>query len=136
MKLKSGMYIRSKNGIAKIINTGFSNEYVDDALVVDKELEFGFVGSNDEFLCDKKNVIKASNNIINIIEVGDIVLFRLNGDLYKCEVEEVPSFDKYLKVVSINICGQRKIFKLKELNILKILTHESFENNCYKIGDE
>lgn len=130
MKLKPGMYIRTKNGIAKIINTSFSNEYVDDALVVDKELEFGFVGSNDEFLCDKKNVIKASNNIINIIEVGDYV----NG----YQVVEKPYIYQNIEFVSVDTQDSWSWGKgeMPCTEIKTILTKEQFENNCYEIGDE
>lgn len=49
MKLEEGMYVRTKYGIAKIIKTDFINEYLDKPfLVVDRELEIGLIGGNDE----------------------------------------------------------------------------------------
>ena len=61
MKLEVGMYVRTKGGfIDKIISfkSTISNDYV--------ELE-------DEYYANKKDIVKASNNIIDLIEAGDYV---------------------------------------------------------------
>ncbi len=126
MKLEVGMYCYIKN--FREYGIGIIDYILDNNLCT-----IDFQHNAHKVSCD--NVI-ASHNIMDLIEIGDIILFRLNGDLYKYEVEEIPSFDKYLKVISMNICKQRKIFELNELNILGILTKEQFENNCFKIGDE
>ena len=82
MELEVGMYVRTNYGIAKIIKTDFINEYLDKPfLVVDRELEIGLIGGNDESLCDKKDIIgKPSYEVTDLIEVGDIIAIKENID--------------------------------------------------------
>lgn len=67
MELKVGMYIRSKdkNGvqyIRKIVELPEETRY--GSIVVDKDI-------HNVFWVSKKNVLKASFDLINLIEVGD-----------------------------------------------------------------
>ena len=133
MKLEKGMYVRTKYGIAKIIGNNFSNEDVENILVVDKILEFGFIGEQDELLCDKKDILKVSHNIIDLIEEHDII----KHDILK--TMEVKEIDKENGIIcfynlswKLNIKDFQKAFKS---GTIKILTHEQFENNCYMNGD-
>ena len=69
MKLEVGMYVRTKDGIiAKV-------DYIDnDTILFDKEL-YRTYGDSIDFL-EKDNlerIIKASYNIIDILEIGDYV---------------------------------------------------------------
>ena len=99
MKLEVGMYVRSKWGINKI------NEYVSQS----RQLYL----KND--VCVKSNVIKASHNIIDLIEVGDYV----NG------------FPVIHKENDILKCGL--LVQFKENEIKSIVTKEQFESMSYKV---
>ncbi len=119
MKLEVGLYFRTKGGtIGKIdsMTEDGTEIYFDTKPIFSDKEE---VGSK---WCYSEDIIKASHNIIDLIEVGDYV----NGK----KVEEIE--DNY--IVMINTFGDR-IF-LSDKNIKTILTKECFENNCYKIGDE
>lgn len=69
MELKKGMYIRSKDKagnqfIRKIVDLPDDTRY--GSIVVDKDI-------HNVLWVSKKNVLKASFNLINLIEVGDYV---------------------------------------------------------------
>jgi hypothetical protein len=103
MELKEGMYVRTKGGfIDKIISfkSTISNDYV--------ELE-------DEYYANKKDILKASNNIIDLIEVGDYV----NG-------YEVTSKDQFLGI------GNHDWY-IADYEIKSIVTKEQFESMSYRV---
>lgn len=104
MELEEGMYVRTKGGfIDKIISfkSTISNDYV--------ELE-------DEYYANKKDILKASHNIIDLIEVGDYV----NG------------FPVIHKENDILKCGL--LVQFKENEIKTIVTKEQFESMQYEIN--
>ena len=112
MKLEPNMYVRdTRNGtISK--QTDFSLDFRPQKTTYDFE--------------------KASYNIIDLIEVGDYV----NG--YKVVSKGTLSSESnnvYLEILTKNLKNfwNNKIF---EQDIKTILTHEQFENNCFRIGDE
>lgn len=110
MKLKVGMYARVKE--------------IDGVKIVKilKIIDDGFKADNNMFYIVSE-VIKASHNIIDLIEVGDYV----NG----VEVEEIT--DNEIMLVDTHLYIDKSV--ANDL-IETILTHEQFENNCYKIGGE
>ena len=130
LEIKKDMYIRTKDGI------------------IDKVI-FGYYGHCASRNCDCKHiscaknyydedkVVKASYNIIDILEVGDYV----NG--YK--VEEVNnnlnehkgicnSLDTYLWLV--NDLDEFEEIVIFEKDIKSIVTKKQFESMEYRIGDE
>ena len=118
MKLKPNMYARVKELndviIVKVLGV------VDD----------GFKADNNMFYM-LSEIIKASHNIIDLIEVGDYV----NG--YKVVSKGTVSSESnnvYLEILTKNLKNfwNNKIF---EQEIKTILTKEQFENNCFRIGD-
>ena len=122
MNLEIGMYcynkINRKLGIGKIISFQSNNNV---------NVRY----KNDIELVNIGNII-ANHNIIDLIEVGDYV----NG--YKVVSKGTVSSESinvYLEILTKNLKNfwNNKIF---ERDIKTILTHEQFENNCYKIGDE
>ena len=121
MELKEGMYVRTKYGIAKIIQNNFKDENMDEVLIVDRELEFGYLGSCDEHLCSINHVIKASYNIIDLIEVGDYV----NG----CRVHRIAN------CITIILDNEENISWVKPSDIKSIVTKEQFESMSYKVGE-
>ena len=107
MKLEVGMYVRYKNGIGKI-NDYINNNYTQ---------KFTYINNCGcaEFL-EENQVIKASHNIIDLIEVGDYV----NG------------FPVIHKENDILKCGL--LVQFKENEIKSIVTKEQFESMSYKIN--
>lgn len=111
-EIKVGEYVRTKNG--RIFKVKEINE---DYLVED--IEYGGLG------CFIEYAVKHSFNIIDLIEVGDIVT-----------VEEVDT--KWERTVEVDEEGYIKYLKMyvgKEEKLKKILTHEQYEQNCYKLEE-
>ena len=108
MKLEVGMYARVQELNEVIIVKILKVE--DDGFNADDNMYYMF-----------SEVIKASHNIIDLIEIGDYV----NG----CRVIKInlESPLKYVKCINDN-CFEEKEIKT-------ILTKKQFENNCYRIGD-
>lgn len=106
MKIEVGMYARTDRGkIGKFHKE--TGEYY--------ELEY------PRNVCDlifKNRVIKASYNIIDLIEVGDYVngKFVNNTSLGK---------GKYI------FCGTKRVYEIES-----IVTKEQFESISYKVGEE
>ena len=120
MKLEVGLYFRTKGGtIGKIdsMTEDGSEIYFDTKPIFSDEEEFG------SKWCYATDIIKASHNIIDLIEVGDYV----NGvEVTKITNNEIMLADNPLFIDK----------KVANKLIKTILTHESFENNCYKIGNK
>ena len=108
MKLEVGMYARVQELNEVIIVKILKVE--DDGFNADDNMYYMF-----------SEVIKASHNIIDLIEVGDYV----NG----CRVIKInlESPLKYVKCINDN-CFEEKEIKT-------ILTKRQMENNCYRIDD-
>ena len=135
-KINIGMYVRTKDGIiAKV-------DYIDDnTIFFDKEL-YRTYGDSIDFL-EKDNlerIVKASYNIIDLIEVGDYLngfkvskierydtntIIKIGNSTFNVlEGEKIytPSYD--------NNNGYEKIEKLKS-----IVTKEQMEQMSYKVGE-
>ena len=111
-KLEEGMYVRTKWGyICKIINI---NDFREPSMKYGVEASYlkdiMFIGDDD--------ILKASHNIIDLIEVGDYV----NG-------YEVTSKDQFLGF------GNHDWYMLDN-EIKSIVTKEQFESMSYKVGDD
>lgn len=146
--LEVGMYVRTDKGyISKVLD--FKEHYTKGKRKIDfcdvKEVEENFLllegnqcpfiesidysippcyPSDEELEKIKSHIVKASHNIIDLIEVGDYV----NGHLI-CE-KDIKSKLRYLD-------SKDRILKyVDDLDIKTILTKEQFENNCFRVGDE
>lgn len=106
-KLELNMYVRTNDGyINKIKKVNQYNILVDGIDLFGEELNI----PNNE-------IIKASHNIIDLIEVGDYV----NG------------FPVIHKENDILKCGL--LVQFKENEIKSIVTHEQMEQMAYKVSD-
>ena len=112
--IEAGEYVRIKEGIFKVISIDELYIYL-DKLYFDKQYQ---TMRNVTF---KEKIVKHSKNIIDLIEVGDIVFIQdvLNNDFVYIYDDEM------LKAVREDI--------EEGLQITQILTHEQYEENCYKI---
>ncbi len=124
MELKEGMYVRTRNGIAKIL--GIINDpdnFYYKMLITDKFLK---IHDDTEYI-DDLDVIKASYNIIDLIEEGDYV----NG------VEVIgKEFDNFNKEYLQCGVGDYVICTFEVKDIKTILTKEQFESQKYIVESE
>ena len=124
MELREGMYIRSKdkNGnqfVRRIVELPTVPTY--GSIVVDKDIH------NVKWV-SKKNVLKASDSIIDLIEVGDYV----NG-CYVLDFETLQNREKAIIVNSLDSYGWGQgVIPTHE--IISIVTKEQFESMKYWEG--
>lgn len=121
LELKENMYVRTKNGkIGKLMGYMAFNE--NKIAILTNTTEKGIKITP---VIDKDAIIKASYNIIDILEVGDYV----NGQ-------------KIINIIPIDICGNeildnQHIFtkdgEIFENEIKSIVTHEQMEQTAYKV---
>ena len=113
MKLEVGMYARYNGKIGKITHI-CKCEQCEARGYYEPVIEY--IHGKDEYVsCYFKNNLKASHNIIDLIEVGDYV----NG------------FPVIHKENDILKCGL--LVQFKENEIKSILTKEMFESMSYKV---
>lgn len=116
MNLEVGMYIRTNLGIEKI--TSLESEY--NCLIAGVGTEKGYI--------QKKRVVKASRNLIDLIEVGDYV----NG--YKVLIKS-SECGRPILVYGINTNDKQIAITIYEEDIKTIVTKEQFANMEYKVGE-
>lgn len=121
MKLKEGMYVRRKNGeigiiknLKKYYNSLQFNEEIYSCLLF-KNSSYPSIVRNDD-------IIKASFNIIDLIEIGDYV----NG----VEVEEIN--DKEIMLVDTHLWIDKEVVNRL---IKSIVTKEQFNSMKYEVGE-
>ena len=122
-KLEVGMYVRTEHGIYKI-NGYINNNYTQKFTYIDN------LGVSD-FL-DKNQVIKASHNIIDLIEEGDYV----NGlRVEKSKYGELYTSYTYMGG-DIGLQQETYTTFLKDYekdDVYSILTKEQFESMKYEV---
>ena len=123
MEIKEGMYVRTKDGeIAKIDgclgkDSGYKNmeHYETDRMVT----------KFNNFILYKEHIVKASHNIIDLIEKGDYVNGQyVYGTGYNIYDDYGVKIEEDLKHSSV----------IRENEIKTILTHEQFESISYKMS--
>lgn len=137
MKIDRGMYARTKSKIIKInqiIENGI-REFEDDyGRIFEEETGKRVIRyiDKDGWNCglDEDDILKASHNIIDLIEEGDYV----NG--YKV-LEIVKGFKVIVDKLELNTRDGNYYLKQFTNNEIKsIVTKEQHENNCYKVDDK
>lgn len=118
MEIEVGEYVRtSKGSIGKFLYYGKD------------DLELSYIKTNHRMICvDTTEIIKHSKNIIDLIEVGNYV----NG--YKVTnviINPAPSG----KCVDIDSYRPSEECTIWKDDIKTILTHEQYEQNCYKVKE-
>ena len=142
MKLEVGenMYIRTKNGIiAKILNIKDGFAWCDNVLEKVPDEGYSFYES-DYFIIDNEidldTIKKASYNIIDILECGDIIKLFMEDDI---DGEDTNIFELIAINYNDNEIGvfnsdfQIEFFPIE--NLRGILTHEQMEQMAYKVGE-
>lgn len=128
MKLEVGMYVRTKKGIAKIkkIFPNDSEPYFEAKYETDTYLEIYY----DSEYVSEDNVLKASYNIIDVLEVGDILVDDANRKL------EILLIDNELMVRNAGLIYDNNYYlPIKSIAIKSVITHEQMEQMAYKVGE-
>lgn len=126
MKLEVGQFVRTdKVGIKKIYEIDNNKTKYKYLYKLKKQDDDGCVDLGA--LCEN-NIIKASYNIIDLIESKDIILGR-DGKIYQCW----KIYKDYVFTYSKNKQGQT--ITLVDYQIDNILTKEQFEQKAYKVGE-
>ena len=148
MTLEVGMYVRTNLGIAKITeykeNKNFDNEFLLDKEIIDTHEDYYSRCLYDyEFYLDQ--VIKASHNIIDLIEEKDLLeieYFSLRYEKRVTRLFEVTFKDGRFTNLDNSKCQFMLINNDwsdsdKELEpiIKSIVTKEQFESMAYRIGE-
>ena len=128
MKLEVGQFVRTKNGtIFKIIGGNV------DMWEIDIDYSYLSKCENEDYnsyAYNKNNslfeylVVKASYNIIDILEVGDMV-----NSLIVTKISE----DNETKKKYINLYGS--LCEWENEDIKSVITHEQMEQMVYKVGE-
>lgn len=125
-EIKIGEYIRltRNQGINKIIDIDEDGFLILENYIADEWGDECIQISPKDI---KNEIIKHSEDIFNLIEVNDIIQYRVNslsekkvGRVKKCI--DARSNKEYLGIEG---------FDIEKIYIEKILTHEEFERDCY-----
>ena len=124
MKLEVGMYVRTKrDGIGKIISLSIGEE--NDCCFI--ELSKRRTGIKEH------NILKASHNIIDLIEVGDYVNRELVSRIKKCPEwhggDGIVIYNEHNETIYSNF----RTSKYGSIN--SIVTKEMFSSMEYKVGE-
>ena len=124
MKLEVGMYVRHKPLL--------SSKYVKINKI--KEIEEKenclHIWLEDKDLITEKYLIKASYSIIDILEVGDILVDDTNRKL------EILLIDNELMVRNAGLIYDNNFYlPIKSIAIKSVITHEQMEQMEYKVGE-
>lgn len=116
MKLEVGQFVRTKDGI------------IDKILKLNKSYVKGVSQKDELYAYDIDNIVKASYNIIDLIEVGDIISFHEDIDNYKKQyvigIPDLITLDEIKdKITNDNI------------RLVSILTKQEMEQMAYKVGE-
>lgn len=125
-ELKESMYVRSKYGIDKItkINTNCS---IDEKEVV-------YVEKKDDslwgFMLKIEDIIKTSYNIIDLIEVGDVLV--VDGIKYTV-LQDKEHCNNILHIKTLDDHYSTIKYLFEQNRVESILTKEQFEREAYKL---
>ena len=131
MKIQPNMYVRTKNGnirkIVELTNTKFIDEpdyYVDKFLIDIEQNEREDTIYMRKWLFNEE-IVKSSNNIIDLIEVGDYV----NG----YPVYETIEYPDNTRAIVIADDNKSIIWEESSQYIKSIVTKEMFESMKYEV---
>ena len=121
--IEKGEYVRTNKGLITKITDIEIEKYEDGTseIFIETELNPGYLDYTIE------DITKHSKQLTDLIEPGDLCYYKLRDS------------DKVCKNFAVmNHLGKIQLYfySLDQLKIIKILTHEKIEVNCYKVGGE
>jgi hypothetical protein len=122
MKLEVGMYVRTTNSYIYKLSC-----YEED------ENRWISSGESDWYPVYESNVVKASYNIIDLIEVGDIITLGENN--YPLQIRNKWEHGGDIHVELSNGAKFEDLHYNNEFKIYSIVTKEQFESMSYKVDE-
>ena len=124
-ELQIGEWVRTKDGqIDKIY------DYKKDTKIYICEKDL-IIDSQNLLATHIKDILKHSKNIIDLIKVGDIIEWKTEDNSYYGINEVINRFG----TIGVYAEEYDACIPLNEIIIKKILTHEKYEKECYRIGE-
>lgn len=123
--MEVGEYVRTKDGIVDKIDSFEKDLRNVDCCCFQSGRIYTVELCNDI-------IIKHSFNLIDLIENNDIVLIKTKGTQFVNLGIVRKREDQRSGKLNILVNGQNT----NEFEILKVLTHEQYEANCYKVKGE
>lgn len=130
--IEVGEYVRTKSGhISRLLKKTEDYYYFDD-VVKESFGEQWTLSSVNNFYQKIEEIKKHSKQLIDLIEVGDIVKYKLKNF-------------KHINVAIVRLVQDTRSnkekmlidgYNLEQIDILEILTKEQYNINCYKAGGE
>lgn len=130
-EIKIGEFVRTKDGrIGKILEP--KPEYFDKKLInITKEISANVFIDYGEIIeyCKITEIKKHSTNILDVIEPEDVLEVEIEkvGDIVYIGIKKDTTEFSYSNI--------KKSIRNKEVKLLRILTHEQYEKNCYKMEE-
>lgn len=124
MDLEAGMYVRLENDVEDIVIINKIANVFETTILTEND------GSIYQGEYTKENIIKASYNIIDILEVGDILVDDTNRK------SEVLLIDDELMIRNTGLIYDNNYYlPIKSIAIKSVITHEQMEQMAYKVGE-
>lgn len=129
MEIKENEFVRTDNGIFKVTKIDglyiyLDKQYFDNQYQTMRDVTF------------KERIVNHSFNIIDLIEKGDII--EINNEKYEVIIDK--SLDKLgILIPNKNYLAIRHSTLehiINKYRNIKILTHEQYERNCYRLEEE
>lgn len=129
IEIEVGEYVRTKDGIIYRIENGeeFYSDSVDVGIGIIPDVDGIWIDRECLDYIDKRDIVKHSRNIVNLIEVGDFV----NGIEVIRIVPETFGRCKGIELANHYIINYLSFNKVKT-----ILTKEMYAQYCYKVVGE
>ena len=118
-KIEVNEYVRTKNGVIDKVDALYG--MIENTVHLEKQKWF-----------DIKNIVKHSKQPIDLVEVKDVIKYRIDNISTTLETKG------YVEGI-IDISDEEMLQRIKNDNnyhILEILTKEQYLANCYKVGGE
>lgn len=129
-KIEVGEYVRTKEGFIYRIENGeeFYADAVDVGIGIIPDIEGIWIDKECMNYIDERDLVKHSKELIDLIENKDILKIKTDGEILFLGVDENTLDIKYKEII--------EDIKNGEYRLLEILTHEQFEQNSYKAGEQ
>lgn len=120
-KIEVGEYVRTDYGeIHKVVH------------IVEDDGDWNYYRYENNMGDFQLSITKHSKQLIDLIEVGDLIIYRLKG--LKHQEKGFTRIYKDARSGKANLGIDN--YSLEQIEIIKILTHEQIDLNCYKVGGE
>lgn len=117
MKLEVGMYVRTKDGDVFILDR------IEDNCLIPRYVHIPYI-------IVEEDVKKTSNNIIDLIEVGDIIKFDITDtDNYA----DIQGYNCWEVSCAEELNGVKEMIEMESAKLISIITREQIESMQYKV---